>query len=147
MIFMKYVRRKFISPETHSSAYVMCYHNEKCMNKGFLTFLRIADCHKAFCLEMQWYSKKDLNRFFDRIDALLSFKLKRFVFKEYEFVLKQPSSEKSSLFINDYEHKKRIVRLHKDGDTCTEVQWRRKLSVLRTEINLFRDYLQVNNII
>ena len=42
-----YNERKWLSPTTHSSSYVMCYYDPQCPNDALRCFLRIADCSSA----------------------------------------------------------------------------------------------------
>lgn len=158
-----YNRRKWISKETHSSGYVMCYYNKSCFNDELQFFIRIADCSTSFLLRLDEYSKKDINRFLANLQKLVSLEIKYFVFHQYTFkvfnsvnfgylIVKENFRGFNRLVkknpnIGKLLKSKELIRLHFDEQTCTQKQWQRKLNILKAEISDFHQFLLNNKIL
>ena len=144
----KYQSRKWLSSDTHSSAYIFSYYNERCKNLSYANFIRIADCHKAVTIDLDRLSKKDIQRFLDRLYDLCNLKIRHFRFKQYVFKIHEDVNF-SWLTIDRVCDKKRvnIITLHQDAETCTKLQWRKKLGIIKQEVSKFYNFLVFNKII
>jgi hypothetical protein len=148
---MKYVRRKWLSSDTHSSGYIMYYYNQRCLNDACTNFVRIADCQYAFVLDFDGLPRKDIHRFFERMNSLLNLEIKSFRFKKYGFILRNYSKNHSRFCIVEYSNKRKcpkvLVNLHHDRETCNLKQWQRKLKMIKEQTQSFYNFLKINNII
>ena len=138
----KYCKRKWLSSDTHSSAYIHCYYNTGCRNPEYQSFIRIADCYKSFTLNTNDLSKSDLQRFLIRLKDLCELKIRHFRFKEYVFRVHEDVNFCWLTIGKVCDHKVvNIVTLHQDVETCTKSQWRIKLNTIKEEIGIFTQFL------
>ena len=139
----KYNTKRFISPETNSSAYVMCYRD------GVDMCIRIADCSEIAQFYLDPKSIKSALKLIKGISAIIAGDKKSYTYNssyaKYRFrkTLREGDPQfiilkKSKTSTKDYDVK---VLIHTDN-TCDEAEWRRKLSVLKDELEKFRLFLE-----
>ncbi len=159
----KYNSRKWLTKDTHSSGYVMCFYDQNCKNYNWRIFIRIADCSYTFSLNLDSYHKKDTIRFLDNFQKLVSLEIKYFAFHQYTFKLAYTPSFgyliitehfralnrliKLGRFLGKPLKPKILVRLHFDDETCTQKQWNQKLNILKNEIFQYQQFLVANQIL
>ena len=148
MMIRKYNTKRFISPDTNSSAYVMCYRDDVDM------FVRIADCTNVVMFGYNPKTIKGLIKLIKGISAVIAgdrksytdndsvakYQFRKSIFEgdnQFLIIRKRRIRNKTS---NSQQQRVKVV-IHADN-TCDEAEWYRKLSVLRSELEKFREFLE-----
>lgn len=149
MMIRKYNTKRFISPETNSSAYVMCYRDDVDM------FVRIANCSEIAQFYLNPKSIKSALKLIKGISAIIAGDKKSYTYNasivKYQFKKNIFEGDNQFLIIrkisprnktsNSPQSQRIEVIIHTDN-TCDEAEWHRKLSVLRSELEKFREFLE-----
>lgn len=162
---MKYCTRKWLSPSTHSSAYVMCYYNPDCINSTYRLFIRIADCERSFVYDDDPKKIKTTIKVLNKIIDLAEGRIHKFTIASggpfvFEFHNRQITNLNGAVIgsvfsvsryypkriIKKYgfksDNQKSLLHLHCDDETCSEKEWFRKMNVLATELKKFVTFLE-----
>lgn len=145
-----YSSRAWLSEDTHSSGYVMCYYNPDCLNEEWKFFIRIADCSEVFYLLRNTRQKQTMINDINGMIAVIDKDRRAYTFRtgirSIQFALKEfeyaPIKHLTVTEITKHlQRPKNIITLHQDIHTCSEEQWDEKIRILKTELIKFRTFL------
>lgn len=140
-----YISRKWVSEDTHSSGYIMYFHNLESLNDEYLSFCRIADCSRSVVFSFKGLPQHRKFKFLNNLVLLCSKKINYFKFQG--LILRLFDSEALSYLViykrdASTNTTKSLVRLHFDKETCSRSQWESKLSILTQETLNFKAFLE-----
>ena len=156
---MKYIRRKWLTQGNHSSSFVMCHYDPDCLNPEYENFIRIGDCNESVTITSS-SSKTGVRRLINIIYNIIlvingqkrSYTLRKGKFKYRVFrrtiKLSDPFYNVEYLNIGRTKLGNKlniVVNLHKDVLTCDQKEWENKLSLLKTELVTFKNFLSQLN--
>lgn len=154
MTTLTYNKKQFISPDTHSSGYIFCYYNTDCLNSEFKWFIRIADCQESHLINFTGRSKAYIRGFFKKMLALLDGRIKDFYDTEFHYQLKLNKNPfryrlhiQSTVNKTEYGFYKTVLYIHADEDTCDRQEWSNKISIIKTQLQDFKLFLEENKLL
>lgn len=147
----KYILRKWLTKDNHSSSYVMCHYDPHCLNPDYSVFIRFGDCHGVITLRFINKIKniKTLITIINNILMVIKGKKKSYTFGngiiKNRITKIKNKEEDESLVISRYiigNKPIKEIQIHKDKFTCLDEEWLDKLTILDKTLNDFKEYLK-----